>query len=532
MYEVNQSFDEDEFKSRKDEPQLPELSPEEEQKLRQKQNKNKPFPLAPKYEEELMAENFSAQQSLVIALEAAKKLGWKISYTSASGFIAFTRLTGTSWAEKVEVRVSGAAISIRSQCIGSQLFDWGKNKRNVNALIEAIQLQQSAFTSEELTEKYDELKPGLAAPQEDILALPPAKTESHGRNFLAIFTPVEGYFVTPILIDLNIAVFLLMVLFGVNFLAPDTQSLLKWGANFRAVTLAGQCWRLLTCCFIHIGIFHLLMNMYALLYIGFLLEPHLGRARFLSAYLLTGIAASVTSLWWHEFIVNAGASGAIFGMYGVFLALLMSNLFEKTEGRALLTSIGVFVIYNLANGMSPGIDNAAHAGGLISGILIGIAFIPGLKKPDASLTPAVIGTLSLLTFAFAYFMYTRLPNDLVTYDNQIKKFTAMESAAVGILKLPSNTNKSVRLHVLQSAGIDNWIASKQLISQLDTLHLPPVIHHKDKLLIDYCDLRIKSYSMMYKAISENSDVYNDSIRDYNKQILSLLDSLKVPRSRH
>ncbi len=107
-----------------------------------------------------------------------------------------------------------------------------------------------------------------------------------------------------------------MILTGVDIMVPDTESLIAWGANFRPITLAGEWWRLLTSCFLHIGIIHLLMNLYALMYIGIQLEPHLGKTRFLAAYLLTGIAGSANSLYWHEFTVSAGASGAIFGMYG------------------------------------------------------------------------------------------------------------------------------------------------------------------------------------------------------------------------
>ena len=119
------------------------------------------------------------------------------------------------------------------------------------------------------------------------------------------------------------------------------------------------------------------------LYIGLLLEPRLGTIRFLGAYILTGIAASITSLWWHDLTISAGASGAIFGMYGVFLAMLTTNLIEKSARKALLTSIGVFVFYNLVNGMKGGIDNAAHIGGLVSGLLTGYAFYPSLKRPEA-----------------------------------------------------------------------------------------------------------------------------------------------------
>jgi len=159
-----------------------------------------------------------------------------------------------------------------------------------------------------------------------------------------------------------------MIISGVHFFMPENQSLLDWGANFKPLTLAGQWWRLFTAIFLHIGIFHLLFNMYALFYIGLLLEPYLGKARFLAAYLISGIAASITSLWWNDLIISAGASGAIFGMYGVFLSLLSTNLLDKSVKKALLTSIAIFVVYNLLNGLKQGsgIDNAAHIGGLVS----------------------------------------------------------------------------------------------------------------------------------------------------------------------
>jgi rhomboid protease GluP len=110
-----------------------------------------------------------------------------------------------------------------------------------------------------------------------------------------------------------------------------------------------------------------------LLYIGLLLEPYLGKTRFLTAYLISGIAASMTSLWWNDLTISAGASGAIFGMYGVFLALLSTNLLDKSVKKVLFTSIAVFAGYNILNGLksNSGIDNAAHIGGLISGLIIG-----------------------------------------------------------------------------------------------------------------------------------------------------------------
>jgi membrane associated rhomboid family serine protease len=156
------------------------------------------------------------------------------------------------------------------------------------------------------------------------------------NSFFDLFIPTKGYFIAPILLNINILVFILMVFNGVNIFHPNVLLLQKWGANIRPLTLEGEWWRLLTSCFLHTSIFHLIGNMSALIYIGLLLEPLLGRLSFFSAYILTGITASLTSLCLHNMITSAGASGAIMGMYGVFLALLTTKLIELEKRNLLL----------------------------------------------------------------------------------------------------------------------------------------------------------------------------------------------------
>jgi membrane associated rhomboid family serine protease len=97
-------------------------------------------------------------------------------------------------------------------------------------------------------------------------------------------------------------------------------------------------------------------------------------------YLVTGLLASATSLWWHHAVVSVGASGAIFGLYGTFLALLVTQVFPKEFSKAFLTSTLFFVGYNLVMGLAGGIDNAAHIGGLVSGFCIGLLLSPRLKR--------------------------------------------------------------------------------------------------------------------------------------------------------
>src|SRR5690606_34795589 len=332
------------------------------------------------------------------------------------------------------------------------------------------------------------------------------------KDFFSIFKPTQGFFITPILLDLNILIFILMAISGVNIMLPDNESLLNWGANFRPMTLEGEWWRLITNCFLHIGIFHLLMNMYALLYIGILLEPHLGRTRFISAYLLTGMTASIASLWWHDLTISAGASGAIFGMYGVFLAMLTTNLIEKTARKSLLTSIAVFVGYNLIYGLKGGIDNAAHIGGLLGGLIIGYALIPRLKKPDENkLKFGTIGLLTILILVSSFAVYKKLPNDIGTYDAKIKEFVSMEAMALEIYNLPPNTPNDKILYGIKDRGIYYWNENIKLLDSFKDLDLPLEIRTKNRLLKEYCELRIKSYELLYKAISEDTDQYRTQI---------------------
>lgn len=125
---------------------------------------------------------------------------------------------------------------------------------------------------------------------------------------------------------------------------------------------------------------HLMANMCGLLFVGVFLEPILGRLRYAVVYLLTGIIASASSLWWHDATVSVGASGAIFGLYGLFVALLLLKVFPKDFGKAFLVSTLIFVGYNLLMGFAGGIDNAAHIGGLVSGFVVGLVLHRKLKR--------------------------------------------------------------------------------------------------------------------------------------------------------
>jgi len=485
------------------------------------------FGLSPKYTLELPAGELSREHFLVLLLEAAKQLNWNIGFTDENGFVAYTKFSMTSWAEEVTVKLEDDHAILNSECTGNQMMDWGKNKRNIESLESGFTELKANLSSEQLAEKYAELKYGWELAEADAAAAPPTATKGRLTGVFSIFVPTEGYFVTPIIVNLNILVFVLMVISGVNFMEPDTASLLKWGANLRSLTLQGEYWRLFTCCFLHIGILHLLFNMYALVYIGLLLEPYLGKTRFAAAYVLTGIVASTASLWMHEQTVSAGASGAIFGMYGVFLAMLTTNAIDKSVRKAMLTSILVFVGYNLANGIKGGIDNAAHIGGLVSGLAIGYLFYPSLKNPDR--TDLKLGSIAGITFAViigCFMVCKNVPDNITKYDAKMRTFVSMENMALEVYRLPKTTSRDSILTEIKDHGIYYWREMIKLLNDLDQQNLPEQMHARNKELLHYCELRIKSYDLIYKAVAENTDKYKDSIDTYNKQIEAAIEGKK------
>ncbi len=189
---------------------------------------------------------------------------------------------------------------------------------------------------------------------------------------------------TLAIIGINVLVFAAMLAKGVPIERPTSAQLLHWGANFGPLSLDGQPWRILTSNYLHIGIVHLLVNMWSLWQVGRLAERIFGGWTYLVLYTATGLAGSVASLFWRPIGVSAGASGAIFGIVGALIgALYLGKLpIPKPAQQGLLKNLVIVAIINLGYGASvSGIDNSAHIGGLVMGLALGSVLAPQLMEP-------------------------------------------------------------------------------------------------------------------------------------------------------
>lgn len=172
--------------------------------------------------------------------------------------------------------------------------------------------------------------------------------------------------ITYIIIFINVILFLLMYIFGEG--SNHIPTLVKFGANIPSLIKAGEYYRLLTSSFLHIGLIHLVVNCYAIYVIGPQIESFYGKFKYAIIYLGSAIFGSLLSLLFSNG-VSAGASGAIFGLMGSLL--YFGYHYRVYLDGVLKSQIIPLIILNLALGfIIPGIDNAAHIGGLIGGLLI------------------------------------------------------------------------------------------------------------------------------------------------------------------
>lgn len=182
------------------------------------------------------------------------------------------------------------------------------------------------------------------------------------------------------LIVINIGIFFIFTLLGKS---EDVLFMQQYGAMYEPYVIEGhEYYRLLTSIFLHFGIEHLLNNMVMLGALGFNLEPEIGRLRFLLVYFLSGIGGNICSLlvnvWLGEVVVSAGASGAVFGLTGALLYVVIRN--KGSIGRLNKKRVFILVLLSLYVGLTTsGVDNAAHIGGLICGFLLE-AFLGSFKS--------------------------------------------------------------------------------------------------------------------------------------------------------
>jgi membrane associated rhomboid family serine protease len=281
--------------------------------------------------------------------------------------------------------------------------------------------------------------------------------------------------VTLSLVAVNVFMFCIATALGAGLFAVAPAVLIRLGSDYTPLTLDGQWWRLFTSTFLHFGLFHVALNMWALYVNGRVAERIYGSLRYLIIYLAAGVSGSLASFLWHPIVNGAGASGAIFGVFGALIAFFL----KRDRGvppsviKTQLTSTSIFVAYSILNAARyQGIDNAAHLGGLLSGFLLGFILARPVDE-SRNAKPwtaqwAIAGALAATVFAvIGHQLMTGALTPRLARDNSGKPIPlagllpiqSMGGFRLGMTRSQVRALKGVPIHSEGSAWVYNAIDS-------------------------------------------------------------------------
>jgi membrane associated rhomboid family serine protease len=343
--------------------------------------------------------------------------------------------------------------------------------------------------------------PPAAAPPEE----PAVDRDAVFTAALAAATPIPV--VTIALIAVNIAVFATMLAAGVSASNPTSPTLLLWGATYGPSLTHGEWWRLIAAMFVHVGLMHLLLNMYVLFAAGQFTERLFGSVGTLVLYLLAGFGGGIAGVWWHPLSVAAGASGAIFGLYGGVCGYLLVSRRSMPAGGAtsLFANTVAFVVLNLvAGGFREHIDVAAHVGGLATGAALGCA----LAMPVGARLSARVRRASLVAatgVAVVALAVLRLPA-VDDWPVEIGRVSALERT------LTIGFSTAVRQVVAGQAAPDPFlrtVLARTLAPWQDertrvlSLHLPEPERTKARKVAEYMTLRAAAWKTLADGVGSD-----------------------------
>ncbi len=332
------------------------------------------------------------------------------------------------------------------------------------------------------------------------LALPETESpsEQDARAIREAFAHMAPPLVMPVLLVINVSVFVAMVVTGVSPISPDAEALRRWGGTYGPSITLGEWWRLLTAMFVHAGLMHLIFNSLALFSIGGLVERMFGRFPFLALYVLSGVGGSIASAYWHPLSVGVGASGAIFGVYGGLGGFLLraGKSLPSDVIAPLRNSAVAFVLFNGVYGFTqPNIDVIAHAGGLAAGLVAGAALATGAQRSGASVRRALavfVAGAAMLALAA-----TRLPA-FGDWSGSLSTLSELEShsaevAAAAMQKVSDRQIDSAAFaRLLEEQVIAPWHQHRNRIA---ALRLPAKERSLAAKVVEYMDHRAAAWQL-------------------------------------
>ncbi|MCK6392873.1 rhomboid family intramembrane serine protease [Zoogloea sp.] len=358
-----------------------------------------------------------------------------------------------------------------------------------------------------------------------------------------LFSRVRRADVTLAIVVVNVLVFALLAVVSRSPMQFPSELLIRAGGNFAPLIQKGEPWRLLSALFLHGGLLHVGLNMLALYQAGQVVERLFGRAGFIVIYIGAGLIGNLASLWWKQGGVSVGASGAIFGVYGALLAylLLQRGSVPGEVFREMRSGTLGFIGYSLFAGFSlPGIDNAAHLGGLAGGALLGLALAEPIvsPRPVQWLTGRALGGM-LAVVAIGGVLWQQTPEVVRRYEvdsayQQTLQHFALEEqdllreqAALMDSLRQRRITEAAALDVLEHDFIPRW---ERQVNQLSWTEAPAAGDWQRRELINYASTRRDALKALAQAFETRQTVWVERSRALQVQADNILLQMRLRKS--
>ena len=494
----------------------------------------------------ISVEGLDKESALSVCFSIFQQFSWKPLQAGENKLLAVTPPEWNKKPQHITVTATDGLLTVSSEFAGEELMDVvGRNSRNVDQFLAAFQATKNSLAThkhQNNIQAISSLRAQAPMPLKLYKVQEQQVLETAGVKEV-LNNASSNLYATYTLIALNIVVFFLMALSGAGILLSDGQVHLRWGSNYGPLTMGGDWWRLFTSLFIHFGLLHLALNMYCLYWAGAYIEPLVGRARFITAYLCTGVLSGIVSIWWHHPPVSsAGAAGAVWGIYGLLFVFLGAGLLPASLAQRLRRSIVFFIMLNLAIGLIWNMEIAAPLGGLLSGSLIGCLFVLDIRKekqgPKAAwILPLSIGCTLLATM---FFLQTfRFPKgqpivahkkatvfkyaDAEKFNSAYQQFNTLGEKGLDVYN-DNTITEAQRVTDLKSVSFTEWDSAEDIAREMKGYQVSPQMKQLAVTLEQYAQLRKEEIALYAEMVDKHTGPQKlDAIRSKMKTIT---DSLK------
>lgn len=471
------------------------------------------------YEKRIPSEGLSNWEIFSIAENACKNLEWEYLVVDEKTFTATTPTNWTLNEEIITIQPENDMILFKSKSENLELLEAGRNQRNIDEeLLPAFKKAKEQLNTLQLQSASSTIK------TETLKQLKTGNRIDTGKMTFGF----RDHEVTFLLIALKVIFFIVMVLKGASFPDPSAADILSWGGSMRAYITGGEWWRLAVAIFVPVSFVQLIVNIVAIYFIGLMVESILGKAKFLIAFLTAGVLANFVSIIKYNDTVIAGASGAIFGLYGVFLAFATTRYINRRFPKVWLLSIVAYVVFSITISVSADVYNAINFSGLIAGICIGYAFyFFHYKRNIARAGGTRISVEILLVTALVIFLYVRSDrNDSIRFEKAVMRLNRIEvKAMTQMQRLQYTKSNEEAATILRDSTLPEWQRFKTELNKTNKYKLNGELTAKRKLLNQYAGMRIKQTDLIYQSVKNSSNRYDSQIEMISDSIDKIIDRL-------